>query len=510
MTRTPNDQGGRGGVRLAAASGLAIALAVATIDLTAADQWIEVKSAHFTVISNAGEKGTRKLVWQLEQVRGAMAALWAWAKPDLNKPLAVIVVKDENSMRALAPQYWEQRGTVRPGSLWVSGPDQHYLALRADVEADDQATINPYITSYFSYVGLVLDQSLDRDVPVWFRRGFTGVLSNTVVRDDRILLGPVIPWELRILRERPRIALPKLLALSRSAPELKQSTFIEVFDAQAWALVHFLMFGDEGRRSPQLSNFLKLVSSGKEPVAAFTEATGPLDAFDAAFQGYVQRSVFAYSRVNIDVNVERERFPVRALPAAEAASGRALFHTAMDRPVEARAAIAEARKADANSAGSYTAEALLLDREIKRDDARTAYAKAVELGTTSAYAHYRLASLMWRPQPPPELVDQTEALLSKAIERNDRFAAAYAWMGDLRAARKQANGLEFIRRAIVLEPMESHHRLRAAGVLLRDGKPAQARVEAQAALTLADDDDDRREAEALLDRIARVGTTGGQ
>ena len=35
--------------------------------LIAADTWIEVKSPHFTVISNAGEGSTRRLVWQLEQ-----------------------------------------------------------------------------------------------------------------------------------------------------------------------------------------------------------------------------------------------------------------------------------------------------------------------------------------------------------------------------------------------------------------------------------------------------------
>jgi hypothetical protein len=160
-------------------------------DVRAADPWIEVKSPNFTVISNAGERSTRKLVWQLEQMRSAMVALWSWAKPDLNKPLSVIVVKDENSMRALAPQYWEQRGSVRPASLWVTGPDQHYLVLRTDVQADDRATINPYASAHFLRWSR-LDQSFDRD-----RRsgsgGLTGVLSNTIVRDDHILLGPVIP-----------------------------------------------------------------------------------------------------------------------------------------------------------------------------------------------------------------------------------------------------------------------------------------------------------------------------
>jgi hypothetical protein len=83
----------------------AIAAFVMAMPLLAADQWIEIKSANFAVMSNAGERSTRKLVWQLEQVRSAMAGLFSWAKPDLNKPLSVIVLKDQNSMRALAPQY---------------------------------------------------------------------------------------------------------------------------------------------------------------------------------------------------------------------------------------------------------------------------------------------------------------------------------------------------------------------------------------------------------------------
>jgi hypothetical protein len=89
--------------------------------------WIEVKSGHFTVMSNAGERATRTLVWRLEQVRSTMVALWPWAKPDLTKPLRVIAVKDESAVRALAPEFWELRGGVRPASLWVTGADRFPL-----------------------------------------------------------------------------------------------------------------------------------------------------------------------------------------------------------------------------------------------------------------------------------------------------------------------------------------------------------------------------------------------
>jgi tetratricopeptide (TPR) repeat protein len=482
-----------------------VALVLVPFDIEAADDWIEVQSPHFTLTSNAGERGTRKLAWQLEQMRNAMTTLWTWMKPDLNKPLSVLVVKDETSMREFAPEYWEKRSAVRPASLWVTGPDQHYLAIRADVEVDDKLTLNPYVSAYFSYAGLVLDQSFDRDLPFWLRRGLTGVLSNTIVREDRVLFGPIIPWNLQIIRERPRIAMAKLLSVTRRSPEVSQSEFMQVYDAQTWALVHFLMFGDEGKHAPRLNAFLKLVVTGTDPAAAFAEALGSPDALEGAVHVYVQRNIFAYQRVNVDVSVERERFPVRKVSAAESIASRALWHAVMDRPVEARAAIAAARKADANAASTYTAEALILDRENKDADAKAAYAKAVELGTSSAYAHYRLAMMTWQPRPSSETLKEIDGLLSKAIERNTRYAAAYAWLGEIRAATGAPDvGLGFIRRAITLEPRHSTHRLRAANILLDQNKPHEARADAQAALALADDDRERREAQQLLDQIVKA------
>jgi hypothetical protein len=117
---------------------------------SAADQWNELKTGHFTVMSNASDSSTRALAWQLEQVRSTTKTLWSWAKVDLNKPLTVIAVKDENSMRALAPEFWEVRGRIRPASVWVTGADRHNLAIRTNLDVESQGTINPHITAYFS------------------------------------------------------------------------------------------------------------------------------------------------------------------------------------------------------------------------------------------------------------------------------------------------------------------------------------------------------------------------
>src|SRR5262249_10459518 len=154
---------------------VAIALAILVLPAVAADQWIEVRSPHFTLTSNAGKGDTARLAWQLEQVRSEMAVLWPWVKVDLNRPPGVFVVRDEQSMKQLAPAFWEKKNDSRAASVWVSGYERTFLALRTDVEQDAKLHVNPYASSYFAYISLIFQQSVPRRLPPWFVRGLAGV-----------------------------------------------------------------------------------------------------------------------------------------------------------------------------------------------------------------------------------------------------------------------------------------------------------------------------------------------
>lgn len=494
-------------MRLSLAAVLCTAVLSVPVPSLARDNWIEVKSAHFTVISNAGERRTRTLVWQLEQVRSTMVTLWSWARPDLHRPLTVIAVKDENSMLALVPKYREERGEIRLASVWTTGADRHYLAIRTDIDVDSQGTINPHLTAYFSYINLVMDQSLSPDLPLWLSRGLSGVLSNTLVRNDHVVVGAPIPRHLETLRERPRTALAKLLTLTRNSPELGDAHSQGVFDAQVWAFVHFLMFANNSAYADELNAFAARLSKGDDPSAAFRETLGTPESLENAFRVYFNRPTFVAHRFNIDVAVERERFPVRTLSAAESESVRALFHVAISHPGEARLAIAAARKSDPKAPGSHEAEGLLLDREGKGEEARLALARAVEYGSSNAYVHYRLASLTWRRDADQATLKAIEGHLAKAIALNTRYAHAYSWLGEIRSLLGTGEASGLVMRAISLEPQVAAHRLRAASVLGRQRKFEEAAAQAQAALALAETDDERRGAQELLDRINKNKAT---
>ena len=454
------------------------------------------------MLANGGTGDARTLAWQLEQIRSVLVKVLPWVRVDLDRPFVALAVNNEPRMRALLSTYWQRGNAVRPVSVWVTGPDRHYLAIRSDEKAEDRLLINPHVNAYFSYLSLVIQTSLQAEMPLWFTRGLAGVLSNTVVRNSDLMIGPPIPWHLRELRERPRLRLATLMGVTRDSREVVGEGQNQ-FDAQAWALVHFLLFGHDGKRATQLDQLFSLISTGHTHQAAQGEAFGPIEQLEADFVRYLGRDVFGFAKMPIDESVRREKFPERSLPAAEASVTLALFHLSMRQANDARAAIAEARKAGGAVADSHLAEALLLRSDGKEDAVRPALERAVAEGSTTAYAHYELARMQWQSEASPESLAAREKLLRRAAELNPQWSWTFALLAEVRSQLGQADALELAVRAVQLAPMESSHRLTAAVVLWRAGQHAQALKAVDAAMTLATNDQDRQRARELQQAIAQ-------
>jgi tetratricopeptide (TPR) repeat protein len=478
------------------------ALGVSPQAAYAADTWMEIKAPHVTMIANGGTRDARTLAWQLEQIRSVLVTILPWAKVDLDRPFVALAVNNESRMRALLPTLWQGGAAARPVSVWVTGPDRHYLAIRSDERAEDRLHINPHVNAYFAYVSLVIQNSLQAEMPLWFTRGLAGVLSNTIVRDSHMLVGPPIPWHLRELRTRPRLRLATLMGATRESRELVGEGLAH-FDAQAWALVHFVLFGDGGVRAAKLDQFFNLVTAGGTHAAAQAEAFGPIEQLEGEFVRYLGRDIFEFAKVPIDDSVRKEKFGERAVPPAEASTTLALFHVSVGQTTEARAAIAEARKAGGASADSHLAEALLLRSEGTEEAVRPALERAVAEGSTNAYVHYELARLQWQAEASPESLAAREKLLRRAAELNPRWSWTFALLADVRSQLGQADASDWVVRAVRLAPMESAHRLTAGVVLLRAGRHAEALKAVEAALTLAANDEDRQRARELRQAIER-------
>jgi tetratricopeptide (TPR) repeat protein len=431
-----------------------------------ATNWVEVKSAHFTVFTNSGENEGRHTAWQFEQIREALLLVWPWANIDGGRPFEIFAVRDENSLKALGPQFWEGK-QYRPGSFWVASPDREYVALRTDFPEPSDEGANPYQSAYLAYVGMILNRSMPAKTPAWYRRGLAEVISNTLVRAKEVHVGRIMNQHLTRVREGGLIPFEEFLAAKGRSKWLTQEADARLFDAQAWAFVHYLMVGEGGANAPRLNRFNKLLMEGTDSDVAMKEAFGERPPDFAALRSYVQRGIFQYMRAKVDLRVKAEGFTVAPLSTGSAATARGRLLAAMRRPAEARALAQEARVSDAASPGPDEIEGAVLDAENKTDEAK---------------------------------LERGVALLSKANELEPTYANAFSYHAQMKTdLGSNDEALQLALQAVKLEPNQTYHRLTGARALFNGGNKEDAIAAARIALQVADTDRERDDAQRFLD-----------
>ncbi|HEY5906527.1 MAG TPA: hypothetical protein VIZ31_00710 [Vicinamibacteria bacterium] len=408
-------------------------------------------------------------------------------------------------MRALLPEYWARKDAMHPSAMLTSGRDRHYIAVRADVEMrGDEMRVNPYRMAYWSYVMLVLGQSFEQELPLWFARGLTEVFANTIVRDDDVELGRVIPWQVRRLREGHFLSFAKLRSVDRSSPYYTDGEKLETFDANAWAFIHYLMFADQATHQAKLNRFSTLLQAEKTQDVALAEAFPDLAVVEKGAEVYAHKLAFNFVRLAIDLDVKQEGFKLRPLSAAEAAGWQAGFHVAMKRPAEARALVEAGKKADPASPVALEAEGLLAELEDRDDDARAAFGKAAEQPGASYYALYRNAQALHTASSDPDTLAKVEVLLHRTLEQNDGYAYGYSYLAEVMTRLGKAKDAEGLaRRALSLEPQETYHHVALARVLADLNRPEDARREAAKGLALARTAQDQENARGMLEFLSR-------
>jgi TPR repeat protein len=487
--------------------GWAVAAGVlgASVATAAPAPWFEIKSQHFTIVSNSGEKEARRTAWQFEQVRQALQIIWPWAAVDGGQPITVFAVRDENTLKTLGPQYWEGK-RYRPTSFWVGDSDRTYIALRTDLSEPSDVGENPYQTAYWSYVSAVFHGSLPGKVPEWYGRGVSEVLSNTLVRDKELHVGRLMNNHLNRVREGSLIPLDEFLTAGRGSKYLTGEVESWQFESQAWAFVHYLMFGEKGAHNGKVNRFNALLADGTDADVALKEAFGPSMApYYTGMREYTRRDIFQYGRIPVAVGVKMEGFTTRALSPVEGAQQRGQLLVAMNRPVEARAEAAAAAAAEPASPVPSEIEGALLDREGKSAEARAAYEKAVGLSSKRARVYYRLAQMI-RPSGDVDRAtnEKIASLLEKAIELEPGTANSLSYLADVQTdLGKPEAAVDLATRAVKLEPNVTYHRLALARALWNAKRADDSILIANSALTVADTDAERASAQRFLDFTAR-------
>ena len=441
---------------------LFVAMALCRPCAAATEQWIEVRSAHFTVLTDAGEKQGRHIVDQFERMRWVFQTLFPKANVDPAEPIVVLAAKTQKTFDTMEPAAYLAKGQLKLGGYYVHTQDKNYILLNLDAEQE-----HPFATVYHEYTHVQFAGAADW-MPLWLNEGLAMFMQNTEVRDKDVLVGEPSRDDILYMRQNALIPLSVLFKVDASSPYYHEEQKGSVFYAESWALTHYLMVTGREKHVPMLDNYMALVSHHEDPVTAAEEAFGDLKKLQSALDAYIRNGDYKqFVMSSAAAPIDESSYKVRTLTQVEADAAKADVLAYVGRTSDARALVDTVLKEYPNNALAHQTMGFIEIRAGQRSEARKWFGEAVKLDSQDCLANYYFAALSMDEAGASEN-KEIEARLRAAIQLNPRFAPAYdrlaGWYAMGRENLDEAHRLSLM--AIQLDPGSVAYRVNAANVLM--------------------------------------------
>ncbi len=231
-------------------------------------KWLRINSAHFSVLTDAGDRKGREVVSRLEQMRDIFTQLFRKTKLRLPQPLDVIALRSDEEYIRVAPL--RQGRPISPPGFFLPGEDRNYIVL--DLAVDDSWRA---VSHEFARLFLNFNYPPTQD---WFDEGFAQYFSSLRLGDSQAQIGgdPTqnLPWEHALpgqgsaisnspksfveLLDRPWLPVPDLFQTRPSS-----AGYPPMFYAQSWIVMHYLL---NQNKLSEAGTYFGLVEIQKLPV----------------------------------------------------------------------------------------------------------------------------------------------------------------------------------------------------------------------------------------------------
>ena len=435
-------------------------LVLRSVALAGPDQWIEVSSSHFSVLTNSNEKQARHFVDQFERMRWVFQTLFPTANTDPPAPIEVYAAKNGKSFQAVEPQAYLAKGQLSLAGYFLTTQDQNFILMRMDAEQE-----HPFSTVYHEYTHLQFRSAGDW-MPLWLNEGMAEFFQNTEFRDKDVLLGEPSPDDILYLRQERLIPLPVLFKVDASSPYYHQEQKGSVFYAEAWALTHYLIVTDREHKTNTFTEYMNRVRKHEDPVTAAQEAFGDLKQLEQALANYVRGAQYKQFIIpSAAAPIDESKYAVHPATQTEADLMRADVLSLVQRQKEAEETVNAILSADQNNAQAHEVKGRIAFRAGNMEEARTEFGEAVKLDSKSYLANYYFGAIALQSQGSVSDT-QIESSLRTAIQLNAKFAPAYDKLASLYAMRKERlnEAYTLITSAVKLDPGNLYFRIDAANV----------------------------------------------
>lgn len=380
--------------------------------------WWQAGDARMRVIGHTTPDQVAAIADALARARHVFTSLLPAGEAGGTAPLVVFVFRDEASATAFRPLF--EGRAVEVGGAYLPGDDQHVITVTAGGAEPPWRTLHHELSHFVA-------QHAWPGLPAWFDEGlaeFHATLAPGAGGGPRTLGAPIAA-HLRLLARTPLLPMADLLVVTRESPLYNEGEQRDLFYAQSWLAVHYLLAGNRDRAA-QVPAYLRAVAAG-EPVAdAVDRAFAATPAvLDKELADYLKRGEFPAVRVN-DVAAPRGAGAgAEALSPAAADAWLAELLLRLGRTHEARARLERALGLEPMHARALSALGELAWREQQPGEARSLLSRAAALAPGDA-----VVQLRWGRA----LASQLPAAADAAARRDDLQALARAARRILAAA----------------------------------------------------------------------------
>ncbi len=472
---------------------------LAPLTTQAKDNWLRVQTTNFTLVGNASEKDLREVATKLEQFRDVFTKLFAGAKFNSPVPTTVLVFKSMSSYKPFA--------LPNAAGYFQKGEDVNYITLSTDPTQD------PFSTIYHEYVHLLVDNT-SGNVPAWFNEGLAEYYSTLSIEEGRkVHLGELIPYHLMALREGKLYPLRTLFAVDHYSPEYNEGSKRGMFYAESWALVHYLILGNNGQRLPQLGKFLQLLNSGRTADEAVSQAfQTDIPTLEKELKKYIEGHTFRMQIATFERKLEFDsEFTSSPLSEADAQAYLADLLLHVNRLNDAEARLQQALSLQPDQAMALSSLGILRARQGRFDEAKKNLQEAAKANSANYLVHYYYAYALSREGMdannviytyPSQTAQTMRAELNKAIELNPKFPESYSLLVFINTVMGEDldRSVELLKKALSLSPGRQDFTLLLAQIYMRQQKFDLAKQSLEP-LRNATDRQLKKQAESLLATI---------
>ena len=470
-----------------------------------AEEWVEIRSPHFTVVTNSNEKTGRRIADQFERMRSVFHVVLPRMSIETSAPVVVLAIKDEKGFRALEPQEYLQKGQLQLGGLFLRAADKNYVLLRLDAEGS-----HPYSVVYHEYTHLLLSKA-EEWLPLWLNEGLAQFFQNTDIHDKDVLMGEPSDESLRLLLQNKPLPLATLFTVDTKSPYYHEENKGSIFYAESWALVHYFEIRDLHEKSRHLADYAELLAAKADPVTAATQTFGDLNRLQANLENYIHQASFSALKLPSPTTIDQSTFQARPLTPAQADAIRADFLAYNNRASDARPLLEQVLKEDPQNVSAHETMGFLQFRAGHVDEARKWYEKAVKLDSQSYLAHYYFAAMSMNDLANPTEDSQVENSLRQAIKLNPSFAPSFERLAAFDAHQHKLEEAQVMAlTAVQLDPGNVGYRMTTANILMEMERVTDAVTVLQGALRLAKTPEETTMVENFLSHAQEYATARAQ